>query len=297
MTRLNRRRFLTIAAASTALPAGLARAATDTATWHGIALGAPAHMKLVGMSATEAAPIFAEVEAELARLEAVFSLYRASELTALNQDGVLRAPSHDLLAVLSLSDHLHRASAGAFDPSVQPLWLAKGGQGDAAAAQAKVGWQNVKFDAQSVAFEAEGMALTLNGVAQGYITDKIVARLRAAGLKDVLMDMGEVAAMGHRGDGAPWTAGVATPTGEVVARVQLRDRALATSAPSGTVLAGTSGHIFQPSGQDSLQALASVSAPTAAVADGLSTALCLMTQDAGAAMVAGFDGAKIEALS
>ena len=74
-------------------------------------------------------------------------------------------------------------------------------------------------------------------------------------------------------------------------------RALATSAPSATVLAGTQGHIFRPSGAASLQSLASVSAPKAAVADALSTALCLMEQDAGREMVSQFDGARIEALS
>ena len=121
MTRLNRRRFLTIAAASAAGPAGMALAATETATWSGIALGAPAQMKIAGMSASEAAPIFAAVEAELSRLEGIFSLYRDSALTTLNRDGVLSAPAPELLDVLSLSDSITQASRGDFDPPRQPL--------------------------------------------------------------------------------------------------------------------------------------------------------------------------------
>ncbi len=296
MTRMHRRRFLTIAAASAALPAGLSHAATatETATWQGMALGAPAQMSLVGLSDAEAAPIVAEVTAELDRLEGIFSLYRDSELTKLNRDGVLAAPSADLLNVLELSDALNKASNGAFDPTVQPLWLAKGGQGDVTDAQARVGWDKIAFDANEVRFGAEGMALTLNGVAQGYVTDRIAAILRDAGLKDVLLDMGEVAALGHRADGAKWTAGVSTPAGEVVARVKLSDRALATSAPKATILSGTDAHIFRPDGQEGALELAAVSAPTAAIADGLSTALCLVDEATAHAMVAQFAGARIE---
>ena len=121
MTRLNRRRFLTIAAASAAGPAGMALAATETATWSGIALGAPAQMKIAGMSASEAAPIFAAVEAELSRLEGIFSLYRDSALTTLNRDGVLSAAAAAVPDVLSLSDSITQASRGDFDPPRQPL--------------------------------------------------------------------------------------------------------------------------------------------------------------------------------
>ncbi len=297
MTRLNRRRFLTIAAASAAVPAGMAVAATETAIWSGIALGAPAQMKIAGMSASEAAPIFASVEAELSRLEGIFSLYRESALTTLNRDGVLSAPAPELLEVLSLSDSIHKASGGAFDPSVQPLWLAKGGKGDVSSAQGLVGWQNVQFDTTAVKFDTDGMALTLNGIAQGYVTDRVVALMKDAGLTNVLMDMGEVAALGTKADGAGWKAGVSTPEGDIVARVTLTDRALATSAPSATVLSGTEGHIFLPNGAESVQALASVSAPTAAVADALSTALCLMDETTGRAMVDQFADARIEALA
>lgn len=297
MTRMHRRRFLTIAAASAAVPAGLSHAATvtETATWQGVALGAPAQMSLVGLSDADAAPIIADVVAELDRLEGIFSLYRESELTQLNRDGVLSAPSADLLNVLELSDALNKASGGAFDPTVQPLWLAKGGQGDVTDAQARVGWEKVSFDANEVRFGADNMALTLNGVAQGYVTDRIAAILRGAGLKDVLLDMGEVAALGHRADGNAWTAGVSTPAGAVVARVTLTDRALATSAPMATVLSGKEAHIFRPDGQEGALELASVSASSAAVADGLSTALCLVDDATAQAMVAHFADARIEA--
>ncbi|MGX9352368.1 FAD:protein FMN transferase [Shimia sp. W99] len=287
MSVLNRRHFLTIAAASVALPAGAAT--LTTATWRGQALGATTYMKIAGLGDTEAAPIFAHVEQELVRLERIFSLYRDSALVALNRDGQLDAPAPELLEVLSLADGLHRASGGVFDPSIQPKWRAMAGQG----ADGPVGWSRVRFDARKVVLEP-GMALTLNGIAQGFVTDRITALLRNEGLRDVLMDMGEIAAMGARADGTPWKAGVATPQGEVIARLTLKDRALATSAVRGTVL-GDQGHILHPAGKDPHRALVSVSAPRAVIADGLSTALCLMSEDAGAALVSQYAGARIEA--
>ncbi len=294
MTLINRRRFLTISAVCVAWPAGMASA--QTAQWRGTALGASTQMQIVGLGQTQADPVFAKVEAELRRLEAVFSLFQDSQLTRLNRDGRLVAPSLDLLKVLSLSSQLNAASQGAFDPTVQPLWIATAQQADVEAAANLVGWHMVHFDSSEVGFERKGMGLTLNGIAQGYITDQIVALMTREGFGDVLMDMGEIAALGHRADGAAWRAGISQPDGTIVERVSLRDRALATSAPSGTKLEGMSSHILHPKGASQMQALASVSADQAAVADGLSTALCLMSPQEGADMVAQFSGAKIEVL-
>ena len=70
MSSLSRRRFLTIAAASAAIPTGaLAR---DSAHWRGVALGAQVSMQLAGISDVQAAPVFAAVEKELNRLEQIF---------------------------------------------------------------------------------------------------------------------------------------------------------------------------------------------------------------------------------
>lgn len=289
-----RRRFLTIAAALVAVPVQ----AAEVVRWRGQALGAKASMTLTGLSRTEAEPIFRAVEQELVRLERIFSLYRDdSELVRLNQTGHLAAPSPELLDVLSLSGALHAATVGAFDPTVQPLWLVLANGGDRARAQAAIGWEYVSFDTGSVRLKPS-MGLTLNGIAQGYITDRIAGLLRRQGLGQVLIDMGEIVALGGRADGQNWQAGIATPDSKIVHHVALRDRGLATSAPFGTVLDedGTIGHIIDPNGDNrpAKQDLVSISAPKAAVADGLSTACCLLNQDEAKAAVARFPGAAIE---
>ena len=299
MTALNRRRFLMIAAASTAVPKGAH--AANTATWRGVALGAGASMKISGLSDAAAAPVFDAVEHELSRLEQIFSLYRSSsEISRLNRYGVLASPSPELLQVLTLSASLHQASLGAFDPTVQPLWLAlaKGAQGvELEDARDAVGWRHLEFDSAQIQFHgpAGRHALTLNGIAQGAVTDRVAALLKARGLRDVLIDMGEVAALGTR-DGQPWAIGIAKPDGAIARRLTLSDRAIATSAPEASLIGpdADTAHILGPSGEMPVQELVSVSAPDACLADGLSTALCLIEPAQNAALLSKFPQAKIE---
>jgi len=294
---LTRRRFLTISAGF-GLAASSAQA-TEIIRWRGRALGAGTTMILTGLSQREAQPVIRATERELTRLEGIFSLYhQGSEIARLNASGWLGAPSPDLLQVLSLSASLHKASLGAFDPSVQPVWQALATGGDPARARKAVGWQFVRFDSQGIRLTRPGMGLTLNGIAQGYVTDRIAALLRARGLGNILIDMGEIAAIGSKPDGEHWQAGISRPDGQIVRHVALRDRALATSAPYGTVLPArpSQGHIIDPTtaSADPKHTLVSVSAASAAVADGLSTACCLLDRDQARSAVAAFAGAEIE---
>ncbi|MGB8621778.1 MAG: FAD:protein FMN transferase [Paracoccaceae bacterium] len=283
---LNRRRFLCISAAISLMPAG-ARGEAAVAEWRGIALGAGASLRLVGVEIDAAREIFHAVEAELSRLESIFSLFRKdSALALLNRTGRLDAPPPDLLELLTLSGAVHDSTGGMFDPTVQPLWALyaeHAGIPDVAAlseARGRVGWKNVRVDEDSIRFDRPGMALTLNGIAQGYITDCVARLLRSRGMRDVLVDMGEIAGLGRRSGDGPWRVGISAPDGRIVERVTLSERALATSAPLGTVLdtAGSVGHILDPySGKPvTTRALASVTADRAALADALSTAFCGM---------------------
>ncbi|MEO3427410.1 FAD:protein FMN transferase [Pelagibius sp. CAU 1746] len=306
---LSRRRFLAISAAAAALPAA-ARAARPVARWRGAALGAQASMTLVGVHDAEAGQVFGAVQEEIERMEGLFSLYRPdSLLTRLNAEGRLTAPPEEFLELLELSGRLQRATGGAFDPTIQPLWLLhataaaenrRPAAGDLAQARARCGWQHLEISPGALRFTRPGMALTFNGIAQGYVADRVAALLRSFGLRDVLVDMGEIAARGRRPDGSPWRAGISLPGGRIVREVRLSERCLATSAPLGTFLdpAGRIGHILDPrSGEPGGRwRLVAVSAERAALADGLSTACCLLSREAIAAALAAQPGSSLEAL-
>lgn len=273
--RLTRRRFLTIAAAVAASPA---MAFTE---WRGTALGARARILI---DHPEAQALAARAAAEIARLEGIFSLYRPSALTLLNRDGRLDAPPPELLECLALCDLAQQVTGGLFDPTVQPVWAlyaerfaagSRPGPDEIAGALARTGWQRVSFDSAAVRM-APGMALTLNGVAQGFIADKVAGLLRAEGLDHILIDTGEMAALGPQSDGAPWPVGL-----EAGGEVGLSAGGLASSSALGTTFdaAGQVGHILHPATglpARPLWQLVTITAPEAGLADALSTAACLM---------------------
>lgn len=287
-----RRRFLVLAAAVLAAPS---HAATRH-EWSGRALGAEARLTLSGATDAKARHVFARVTAELARVEAQFSLYRDSALTRLNRDGRLAHPSPSVLDLFALADQVHRATDGAFDPTIQPLWLATAQGGDLTAARAALGWPRVGVTEGEIRLDP-GMALTFNGIAQGHAADRIAGLMREEGLGDVLIDMGEVRALGERPQGGAWRARVAGPDGAPLVDLDLRDRALATSSPLGTRIGAGQGHILHPQGQLPVWRTASVSAPSAAVADALSTAACLMDRAAIDHALTAFPAARLEHLS
>lgn len=281
---ISRRRFLTVLAvgAGSAVLGGGASPAEEA--WRGSALGAEARLLFAGAPAADRRAAVAAILDEIERLEAVFSLARAdSDLARLNAAGRLDNPPADLVVLLRLCARLHRLTGGLFDPTVQPLWrrfvawyAADPGRGQPLEsfldeARRRIGFARVALSEAAVALP-EGAELTLNGVAQGYITDRVAELLRARGFRHVLVEAGEIRALGGRTPQAPWRVAVPGRDGPLA----LRDAALATSAGAATRL-GPDGdhHILDPrSGRpariwDGL----SVRHPSAAVADALSTGL------------------------
>lgn len=300
-----RRRFIGIAAAASALalvplPARRAAASIPPAVWQGVALGADAELRLYHPDPQAAQRLIAQSLQELRRLEAIFSLYRDdSALSRLNRDGYLDNPPTDLLQLLSVSLRYGRLTGGAFDPTVQPLWklyadhFAQPGaspEGPPARAVqqalARVSREDVALESDRIALRRPGMGITLNGIAQGYITDRITGLLKQGGLERALVDMGEIQGMDTRGAPGDWKVGVADPRdpGRVLATARIRNQALATSGGYGTALdgAGRFTHLFDPRTglARPLYRSVSVMAPNATMADALSTAFSYMPLEA-----------------
>ena len=307
---LSRRRFIRVSAAAAGLAlipisdridAGQgAGSAEHLRIWRGTALGADAMLQIHHPDPAEADRLIECCLAETRRLEGIFSLYvEDSAIRRLNRAGRLDAPPLELVELLGQSAETNRLSGGAFDITVQPLWdlyanhFSQTGadpngpsKGAIQATLRRIGFDSVRVDPAEIAFARPGMAVTLNGIAQGYITDKIVALLRDSGVDRSLVDMGETRAIGGRPDGGPWIVGLEDPRhpGEIAERIAIKNLAVATSGGYGTLFdaAGRFNHIFDPrTGTTSARYLSvSVVAGRAAVADAYSTAFSLMPLEA-----------------
>jgi thiamine biosynthesis lipoprotein len=302
---LTRRRFIritAIAAPAMLLPGAVPIATEDASRlrqWHGVALGADASLQVFHPDRTVADRLIAASLDEVRRLERVFSLYRVdSALVRLNRDGHLDAPPPELVELLSICSQFSRITSGAFDITVQPLWelyAAHFSQPDAdpagpgtaaiAAARAHVGHDAVRFDADAIRFAKPNVTVTLNGIAQGYITDRVADLLRAAGCRHTLVDMGEIRALDDHYTGRPWRVGLKNPrnANRLLGVVPLRNAAIATSSGLGTPFDATGrfNHIFDPSTGACASRYLSVSVKTAraTTADALSTAFSVMPID------------------
>jgi FAD:protein FMN transferase len=286
MKRCSRRRAITILAGSAAgflfEPSGLRSARCWQ--WQGFAMGADARILFSGTDEDHAREAGAVVEAEIERLERSLSLFRdGSEICRLNRDGVLQRPSTDLRRAVTLALAVAEATDGAFDPTVQALWEAHvdwfvANPGAAlppeptiAAARNAVDWRRISLTEASAEL-GRGQRITLNGLGQGYVTDRVADLLRAHGFGCVLVDLGEQRALGPRQSGAPWLV-----RRRGIGDIPLYGGGLATSEGSGCVLGagGAVHHLFDPrSGRSAADwQTVTVHHRCAAVADALSTAL------------------------
>ena len=314
MRSTSRRRFLQILAATSvsglaALRAGAAT--SDFRSWEGEALGADASVTLGGLKPAHAERLLGACRTEIDRLEDVFSLYReTSALSRLNTEGVLANPPAELIDVLDTCWRIFALSGRAFDTTIQPLWrLYAETYGDPraprapeaaeiAARRALIGFDRVSWSESRVAFDRAGMAITLNGIAQGLITDRVAALLRKGGARHALINVGEYNGIGHRPDGRPWQVGIQDPReADAIADVmELVNQSVATSGAYGGRF-GDSGlsHIIDPRTGRSPERYLSVSVrhASATLADGLSTAFSFLSESEIAAAAADVGGTTV----
>jgi thiamine biosynthesis lipoprotein len=284
------------------LPAGL-RAATRT----GSALGTDVSMTALHESQAAAERALDAAFAELDTVESVMSLYRPnSQLCQLNAQHELRQPHPYLVQVLRKAEAVSAASDGAFDVTVQPLWTLYANSADAgrmpSAADIErvtkhVNWRQVEVADDRVQLHGAGTAVTLNGIAQGFAADRVLAALAGQGIRHALVNTGEIGTMGRRADGERWTIGVQDPRHKdaLLRRVQLEGLCMATSGDYETTFTPdyVNNHIFDPQTGRSPQAFQSVTivAKTGLDADALSTAVFVAGLDRGIKLIESIPGA------
>ena len=253
------------------------------------AMGTTMALQLAHADAAQARRALDAAVAEIRQVEDLMSLFRSdSALCELNRSGVLHQPHPDLVDILRTAQSVAQRSNGAFDVTVQPLWLAFAGaqqQGrlptrqEVQAARQYVGWRGLQVGADVIRLARPGMAVTLNGIAQGFAADKVKARLQAMGIAHALIDAGEWASLGQPAHAGDWTLGLADPRNaqHLLTGIALQGQCVATSADDQTSFSPdfANHHIFDPHTGYSPPYLSCVSvmAPRCVLADALTKVL------------------------
>jgi len=211
-----------------------------------------------------------------------------SEVSQLNNDGIISKASHDFRKILTLARFISEKTDGSFDITTLPLinlhkrFIGHNFVPDKAAvadARTLVDYRKIKINAQQVTLTKPGMKITLDGIGKGHIVDQGVATLSQAGFPNVLVEAGgDLITSGHKRKGEPWLIGIQNPRPH-------HEQKLIT-IQSGNHAVATSGDYMQPYSQDLLHhhivnpitgfsppelASCTIIAPTAAMADGLAT--------------------------
>lgn len=250
-------------------------------------MGTTAEIRVGGLA--DPTPALDAAFAALARVDDRMSLWKESELAALNRTGH-GIVSAETFAVVRHALDVAAASRGAFDPTVEPLVRAAGGFGEPArlpsaeekrALLARVGYQNVHLDdaARTIRL-ASGARLVLDALAKGHAADLALSALRDAGATSGLVDLGGSSLTAF---GEDMTIDLSDPTG----------RGLPWAAFRVATAVGTSGsdqqpgHILDPrTGEPPRGVLqATVVASSALEADALSTAVLVLGATDGLALV------------
>jgi len=278
--KITRRNFL-VSAASLGACGGLGALvlngeASPAFVWRGAALGGEARVSLFGPDREQAHAALDVVAREIDRLEAIFSLHRSdSELSGLNAAGYISAPSRDLRDVLRAAIEWRKATGGAFDPTIQTVWMAAADSAEITPALLATAGTTVILDDAAVTLQ-QGSKLTLNGIAQGRIADRVTEVLATHGFTDVVIDAGELRLPGRQ------RRAVGIPAAK--AAVSVAEVAIATSEPKSLVFdhATWRHHLIDPRTGVSPRHWESISvfAPTAEKADALSTGFAVMPHEA-----------------
>ncbi len=284
---ISRRRAFSIfagTAAAAALGIPVFSSAAETVEWRGLALGAQARIVLTAEDKEQVQSAIDAIISEISRLEKIFSLFiPGSELVTLNERKHLNVPSHDMKQLILLSQKIHKHTEGLFNPAIQKLWrfyadwfsqnkniMPDVGVVDEILKHSDFG--KVVINEHGVSID-DRMELSLNGIAQGYITDRIAELLREKGWSNVLLDIGEVRSLDGKPDGKPWQVSIR----DSKTLIPVRNKALATSSGHTLMLSDAYKltHILNPHTGLSEQYwnTISVSHHSAAVADALSTSL------------------------
>jgi thiamine biosynthesis lipoprotein len=191
-----------------------------------------------------------------------------------------------LFEVVQFAMAMAEETGGAFDPTVGHAMESRGFNREYTSGRAittevaddgRVSYRDVVLDGESRTITMRRpLVLDLGAVAKGFAIDLAARELQP--FENFVIDAGgDLFVAGHNADGEPWSIGIRNPRipGELLGTVRLRNQAICTSGDYERRTPDSSAsHILDPRVDDSAASAASVTviAPTAIMADALSTA-------------------------
>ncbi|MBI4514801.1 MAG: FAD:protein FMN transferase [Deltaproteobacteria bacterium] len=244
--------------------------------------------------------------AEVSRLDQLLSNYKStSDLSRLNAQAgtgpVSVAP--ELFEVTRAAVQIATRSGGAFNPLLQPvikLWgipehprVPSAAELEALRPLTDLRGLVLSEDQRTIALAQPGMALGLGGVGKGYTADRVAEVLEQSGARGGVAAIGgDIRVFGKHPDDRPWRIAVRPPQADTppLAVVELSRGAVSTSGDYERYFEVDGvryHHIIDPRSLMPAQGAASVTvlAPTATEADGLATAVLVMSPAEGVALV------------
>ena len=203
--------------------------------------------------------IYSQINNFINQADNIFNLQNPdSEIVKLNKYKKLQNPSPYLIEVIKKSQILSEQTGGNFDITVQPLWTHYYNHfilnGNSSFPDDKIlknitksiNWKNVGIENNTIILK-NNASITLNGIAQGWITDKVVEIINKNNITNTLVDFGETFASGSYESKRPWNIEIQSSEG-INTVIKLTNKAVATSSASGTMFEPTKkyNHIFNP---------------------------------------------------
>lgn len=208
------------------------------------AMAGPCALQVYASDAGSAEAALLAAEAEVRRIEAKYSRYRAdSLLSAINASAgqaVGIEVDAETAGLLDYADTAYAQSGGLFDISsgvLRRAWDFRAArlptQAELEALRPLVGWSRLHWRRPHLVLPIRGMELDFGGFGKEYAADRAAAVLLAAGLRHGLVDLaGDLRILGPHADGSPWRVGIRHPRGgpeQAIATVELAGGAIASS--------------------------------------------------------------------
>lgn len=191
--------FISILSASSCRPAGYY-------SFTGYAQGGEYVVKanLEGVNSS-AESIGNAIDSILTDIDCSLSGYNRNSLLSRFNSGEEIVPDRYFKEIMELSEEYKQMTGGAFDVTAGPLFDIWG-----------FGFKTDSLpsdDRVLVALEEcrSGRTLNFNAIAQGYSCDVIASYLRSVGVRDMLVNIGEIYCEGLNPAGKPWSVGVDNP--------------------------------------------------------------------------------------